>query len=238
MNARLVMSGTVAAVSLSGLAACGSIGQGNQARTTSATSAVLVPERPTLTLAEGVLSEGGKKLATVDSKTIDSFTSAHTITSADGEVQGTITFVKSNGALQSRGDFPSIGRFYEVRYPGGTTIEQLLASFVKNGVLVDGKMNVEGLTQYCSARGAKLNETSQAIARLEEIGRKEECRRCEEDFRACQVRKSAERSRPRPGVRVTASCETGFRHCSFGGPAMASLADRKPDQWPCGPVPR
>ncbi|HSO34418.1 MAG TPA: hypothetical protein VLT33_17910 [Labilithrix sp.] len=70
----------------------------------------------------------------------------------------------------------------------------------------------------------------------EESDRASRCKRCDEDFRACQVDASYRRSHPRPGVSVSQSCESKFTLCSHGN--SYADAQRRGGDKPCGDPPR
>ena len=70
----------------------------------------------------------------------------------------------------------------------------------------------------------------------EESDRASRCKRCDEDYRACQVDASFGRSHPRPGVSVSQSCDSRFTLCSHGG--SYSVAQRHASDKPCGDPPR
>jgi hypothetical protein len=70
----------------------------------------------------------------------------------------------------------------------------------------------------------------------DESNRASRCKRCDEDYRACQVAASFRRSHPRPGVSVDQSCESRFTLCAHNN--SYGDAQRHADDRPCGDPPR
>jgi len=176
---------------------------------------------------------------TVETHVVDEVSSAFVLKSPDGVEQAMISLMRSDGDLIANVDFATLDRTFEVRYPGGTSIDELLDSFTRNAVLVHGHAELAGLERYCAERHIVLKETAKMYERMRAAGHRQDCRECSEDFRACQVRKSEERRYPASGVtyeNASSSCEAQYRVCSFHG--VAAEAMRKPDEWPCGPTPQ
>jgi hypothetical protein len=88
------------------------------------------------------------------------------------------------------------------------------------------------LKSYAASRGITLVDTGAQVERMNAAGKRQECGRCTEDFRRCQVEASSRRAHPSPGVSVTESCEKKYQACSQGGILLRA------DEWPCGPAPQ
>jgi hypothetical protein len=189
------------------------------------------PNTPGYAYRDGVVLRDNAPLYRVVQHDIDRLTTTYDIQSTDGTSLAMVTFASSyQNTLECRAQFAGLGVHYEVRLPI-VPFTQLLASYIDNGVLADGQVNRDGLAAYAASRGFAVVDTAAQLQRLQEAGRRSDCRRCVEDFRRCQVEASYRRQHPRPGVSVTQSCETGYQECSQGG-----ILTRR-DEWPCGAPP-
>lgn len=70
----------------------------------------------------------------------------------------------------------------------------------------------------------------------DEANRASRCKRCDEDYRACQVDASFRRRHPTPGMSVNRSCESKFTLCSHNNSYVD--AQRHAGDRPCGDPPR
>jgi hypothetical protein len=89
-------------------------------------------------------------------------------------------------------------------------------------------------TQRAASAQATIDANVANARAREEGDRASRCKRCDEDYRACQVDVSFRRAHPRPGVSVNQSCESKFTTCAQGG-SFTSAARR---ERPCGDPPR
>jgi hypothetical protein len=166
----------------------------------------------------------------VEQTDVDTFTTHYRVKHADGTLQAEVTLASSyDNTLEARASFPALGAHYEARHPI-IPFTDLLAAWIDNGVLVDGRLDPEGLRAYTAARGIALVDTWARQQRAYAAAGRAICERCTEDFRRCQVEASYRRSQP--GVTYSQSCSTKFQACSQGG----FVSD--PREWPCGPAPQ
>jgi len=62
----------------------------------------------------------------------------------------------SMGTIPFTGIFPDLSCYYACSYQSNATIEDILESYFKNKVIVNGKPSMEGLTKYCEARNLSV----------------------------------------------------------------------------------
>ncbi len=211
---------------------CGVVGGGGGGGTQiSRQSGPFQPQQPGYDYREGVVYYQGAPLMRVAQTDVDKFTTHYQVYHTDGSLQAEVTLASSyGGTLDCRAIFPTLGVHYEVRYPI-IAFTELLASYIDNKVLVQGRADPQGLQGYAASRGFQVVDTAAQFKRLSEAGQKAMCRRCEEDYRRCQVDASYRRDHPAPGITVSKSCELQFQECSQGGILTRT------DEWPCGPPP-
>jgi hypothetical protein len=114
-------------------------------------SFVWVPAQ--VTLEKGIASVDGKPWLTV-TKTQKS---SYLVRDLLGYDIALLTSTNKNDKVQFKAQFMSLGLTYETYYPAGTSIQAVLESYHKNGVIVEGKISQTGLQGYCEAR--KINIT-------------------------------------------------------------------------------
>lgn len=65
----------------------------------------------------------------------------------------------------------------------------------------------------------------------------ERCQQCRAEYRTCQVDRAHERQHPRPGVKASATCESSFQLCAFGGSHFNARRGLNRGEKPCGDPP-
>jgi hypothetical protein len=192
------------------------------------------PIAPNVTLTNGSLVESGRSTMTIAEQTEPGIRN-YVLTSSDGRQQVTTNMMSASGALLSSVSFPGLDRNYEVRYPEGTTIKELLTGWLAEKVLVNGTADLAGLEAYCAKRGINLVASRAQQKRLTEASDRARCARCIEDYRACQVTKSNARHLRSSGVSIERSCEQELKSCSYGGIVPYEHFDDP--HGACGPAP-
>ena len=188
-----------------------------------------LPKTPGYTYQEGVVSKHGQPILRVVQTNVDSLATYYEVKDRGGADLVTVSFQTSvESTLEVRADFWQLGVHYHVRSPI-IPFTQLLASYIDNGVLVDGTVSKEGLERYAAERRFPIRNTAAEERRVSMASKRMSCQQCVEDYRACQVAASNRRTSGRPGVTVSTTCETQFQGCSQGG------FTTRPDDWPCGP---
>ncbi len=199
----------------------------------SRTDGPFAPKTAGYSLTNATVSKNGTPQFRVEQTNVDNFTTSYRIVNVSGVLQASITLASSTeNTLECRADFPTLGTHFEVRYPQ-TSFNEVLASLVDNGVIADGQASAAGLEAYAASRGIRVVNTANQMARLRAASKVEDCRKCSQDYRRCQVDESYERAHPAPGVTVRSAraCESAFQACSQGG-----ILTRQ-DEWPCGAAP-
>jgi hypothetical protein len=192
---------------------------------------VFQPRTPGYSYQDGIVTHEGHPELRVDQTDVDAYTTSYAVRSADGTPQAQVTFASSyEGTLEVRADFGAIQRHYVARI-AVVPFTDLLASYIDNQVLVNGRLNLEGLNAYAASRGIALVDTKAQTSRLIAASHRDDCKKCVQDFRACQVNESTARRFPKRGLSVSSSCETKFQGCSQGGILT------RPSEWPCGQAP-
>jgi hypothetical protein len=183
------------------------------------------------TYRDAVLSHDGKPLYRVVQTDVDRFSTQYDVQTMAGESIALVDFASSyDGTLECHASFPGLNRHFTVRFPI-VPFTDLLSSWVDNGVLTKRGIAIIGLEGYTAQRNVKLVDTAANMARMREAGRRHDCRRCEQDYRACEVAESNARAAPARGVTIARSCEAEFQACAQGGFVYH-------DGVPCGEAPR
>lgn len=115
-------------------------------------------------------------------------------------------------------------------------LEYALVVGSRKEAAADAEARRQDETGRASAARATMDANVANARARDESDRTSRCRRCDEDYRACQVDASYQRSHPKRGVTVSQSCESKFALCSHGGSYVD--AQRHAGDRPCGDPPR
>ncbi|HTJ44069.1 MAG TPA: hypothetical protein VL463_18310 [Kofleriaceae bacterium] len=185
------------------------------------------PRTPGYAYHDGTVVHDGQPEYQVVETDVDATQTYYEVKGAGGGVEAAVTLMSSyGGLLLVRADFPSLGKNYEARMPIAP-FTNLLASYIDQGVLTNGRLDPNGLQAYADANGLRLVDTAAQIHRLDEAADRATCGQCMQDYRRCEIDQSADRAHPQPGMHVVQSCEAQFQTCSQGGVKTT-------DAWPCG----
>jgi hypothetical protein len=123
------------------------------------------------TLKGGRLYEDPASAIVVETQTAGAGTSVTMLKTPDGTVIASLNLVRET--LQqsiARADFPTLGWYFEVRYPV-TKPDDVLVSWWKNGVVSPKGADLAALRRYAADRGITLVNTAESLARMQKAAK-------------------------------------------------------------------
>lgn len=111
--------------------------------------------------------EGAEQRVAVTTKNTGAGTTHTTIATPAGADVATLMLMREGGGTsRARADFPTLGVYFEARFPVSKP-DDVLLSWVKNGLVGPDGAHLDAVQKYCADRGLVLGNTAASIQRMQ-----------------------------------------------------------------------